>query len=233
MKNSNDSGTAQDSSQSAPIATETLNFTTAPSVDGHLRVNTEFSSSQLTQMVQWEVDAGRLTIEQANEMLTKDGAPSIKNPIDPNSPAAYIDSIMPPAEPKQFTMPETKYNDDPTGRDAQAVDKLARGWLSEGRFTREIGSFIAEEVSRTATRYEKMSEIERRGYLNEQESMLQKMWKGDTTRKLNLAKSLVDHLESKSPGLKILLENTGAANNAMIVAKFAMQAELLLERQRK
>ncbi len=214
------------------VATAQSSNATSPKIEGNLTVNSEFSSSQLTRMAEWEVEAGRLTREEANRMLAADGAPLIQKPIDPNSPEAYVDSIMPPAEPKQFTMPQMNF-DDPTGEEARNMDKFARSILSDARFTREIGNFVAEEVARSSTKFESMSEAERMGYKSEQLSMLRNIWKGDLSRKLGIARSFVNHLEAMNPGFKNLLDTTGAGDNAMIIAKFVMQAELMLERQRK
>ena len=204
-----------------------------PRGDGFtMTVNQEFTPKQLHAMAEHEVKAGRLTREQANQMLANDGVGPLADPTDPNSPDAIVDQQFPPAEPHQFRLPEIKFDDDPTGETAERVGVLARHWMAEARFTRELGNFVLEEAERTSRQWQKMSPQQQNAYKNEQYSYLQKAYGKNTQAKLNRAIALVNRIDAKIPGLKAMLDHTGAGANAMIVTKFILQADLMMQRGR-
>lgn len=57
----------------------------------------------------------------------------------------------------------------------QKFDALARGWLGDARFTKEIVSTLAKEIDREARAQARMTEIERTLYGKSQRMLLERI----------------------------------------------------------
>jgi hypothetical protein len=184
-----------------------------------------FSPEQLHSMADHEVNAGRLTREQANEMLAADG---VQPQAQPTEEQKAYDALYPRASaPTDYEMPLM----DPAldSKTAAAFDKAARGWLYEAGFDRGRGTSLLREVDRVAQQHASMSDTDKKLYQTREREKLTRMWGDKTREKLGLARQLVQELEAKSPGLMDILE-AGPGNSAMVIALIAAQAEILANR---
>lgn len=202
-----------------------------PNNGGTPAVAGDFSPDQLGQMAQWEVESGRLTREQADAMLTVDGAPLLTAPA--TGPAAELDAQFPPAKAHEYDFPLYGAPGERLTPEQREFDTKARGWLTEARFPKGIGSSLAKEIAREGERSANLSEAERTLYGKSQMLRLEKTWGAETQKRVSLARQLVRDLDKKSPGLVDFLERTNAGNNAQVIAMFAAQAERLFMRQGK
>jgi hypothetical protein len=212
--------------------TETIAATpgnTAPASAEGPQTAPPFSAEQLHQMAQWEIDAGRLTREQADAMLGADGVkPRQAQAVGPT--AAEIDAAFTPAEPHQYQLPPLA-GDDVSNAALLAYNKTAREWLHTARFDRERGSSLANEIARTAEATKRMADSDREIHRRTELSKLERLWGDQTQSKIKLARQLVRELEEKTPGLVDLLAESGAGNNSLVIKMLAEQAELLAGRQ--
>lgn len=201
------------------------------SVGNDTNTNREFSDTQKRQMVEWAIEDGSLTQEKGNELLEQDGLETIKH----DNRSVYekeIDNLFPPAKPEDYQFDFLHELDQSNSTsEVKAVNDKYRSWLSHARFTKEQGSFIANEVNRSSKRWQQMSEPVREAYKEDQQNILKRMWGPNYNQNLNLALKLVKEMDQKSPGALALLEETGAANNAFVIQKLAAQAKRQLYRQ--
>ncbi|MCA3247875.1 MAG: hypothetical protein ING19_01460 [Azospirillum sp.] len=149
----------------------------------------------------------------------------------PSDPAAEIDKFFPPARPEQYEMPAFAEPGEEYGAAHVEADKLARGWLSEARFPREIGSHIAKEAARVAGLVKSMTPETRELWAQGQKESVEKMLGPAAPKKLALAQQLIRELEAKNPGVVNFLEATGAGNSAAIVVQVAEHAARLAARR--
>lgn len=191
-------------------------------------VTPAFSPAQLQSMADHEVNAGRLTREQANEMLKADNVQPAAQPTEEEK--AY-DALYPrAASASEYEMP--LMGDGVDEKTAMAADKAARGWLFDAGFDRGRGSSLLKEVDRVSQQHAGMSETERKRYQASERQKLANLWGDKTNEKIGLARQLVQELEAKSPGLMDILE-AGPGNSAMVISLIAAQAEILFNRPRR
>jgi hypothetical protein len=188
-----------------------------------------YSTAQQQQMAQWEVDAGRLSLEEANELLKNNNVePIFRHKEAPNPTAAAIDKDFPPAQPNEFKIPQLGDAENPASiQEIKAVSTAVRDWMSTARFPKELGNYVIKEVTRVDKDYAKMTPDEQASWSQKQQSILRKMWGSEYKQKLAFANKLVKELDQKRPGLIKLLDQTGAGDSAAVVAQFALQAERL------
>lgn len=145
--------------------------------------------------------------------------------------AREIDQHFPPARPEQFEMPIMAEEGEDYGPQQFEADKLARSWLADGRFPREIGSHIAQEAARAAALVRSMTPETRELWARGQREAIDKMLGAAAPRKLALAQQLIQELEGKRPGVVAFLEASGAGNAASVVVQVAEHATRLAARR--
>jgi hypothetical protein len=145
--------------------------------------------------------------------------------------AREIDQHFPPARPEQFDLPSLADEGEDYGPRQFEADKLARSWLADARFPREIGSHIAQEAARTAALLKTMTPESRELWARGQREMIDRTLGAAAPRKLALAHQLIQELEGKSPGVVAFLEASGAGNAATIVVQVAEHATRLAARR--
>ncbi len=179
-----------------------------------LTLGSGFTVAETISAVKYELEAGRITKEQANEMLAADG-------IAPLSDPSHFDKEFPPVDPGKYRIPIAEGE---ITKDTIEFVKSAQGWLSEGRFDAGIGTFMAEEADRISDQLEKLSPQDKILWEKSQINTLHNIYKGDFTRNIELARQLVSEIEARRPGLVKYLEDTGAGNSMMVVHQFVQQA---------
>jgi hypothetical protein len=149
--------------------------------------------------------------------------------------AAEIDAAFPAAREIEFQIPELAMPGQPAGAPELATaDKAFRGWLAEGRFTRESGNFVAAEVHKHAERFLALPEHQRTtertlGAIAAR-TRLERLYGDQAPEKIRMAHQLVDEIEKRKPGLKAFLEASGAGNSPELISTLATQAERLARR---
>jgi hypothetical protein len=187
-----------------------------------------YTPEQQQQMARWEVEDGRLSLEEANEMLKNNGIePIFKHKEAPNPIAAAIDKDFPPAQPNEFKIPDLG---DASLAEIKEASTAIRDWMSNARFTKEIGNFVIRETEKVSRDYGQMSPEQRQAWSANQEAILKKMWGSEYKQKLAFANKLVKELDQRRPGLIKLLDQTGAGDSAAVASMFALQAERLFFR---
>ncbi|MEK6578876.1 MAG: hypothetical protein AABZ55_06590, partial [Bdellovibrionota bacterium] len=185
-----------------------INTSTAtPNTQTHIQnpTNLNLSPDQLTKMAGWLVEVGH-SPEIVNKALAKDGIA----PLEPTKNIHPIDQGFPPAKPEDFQMPLLVESGAEYTHTTHQFDKAARGWLSAAGFTKEIGSFIAQETSNVAGRYRQMSDLDRSLFAQDEEKGIRAVFGDKADQRIKLAQQLVQELEKQSPGLVAVLEETGA-----------------------
>jgi predicted nucleic acid-binding protein len=203
----------------------------AGSGGGDISANDGFTPEVQQLLARWLVEDGHATQEQVDAMLNADGIDPI---VEDNrtEEAKAIDAAFPPAKPEDYRMPRFATDADSV-QDIMRVEEASRAWLAEARFTREIGSFVAGEVARTAERFQRMDDTERQLWTQEQRVAVERLLGPDHERRLALGRQLIQEIEAKRPGLVRLLEDSGAGNNPSVVLNVVLQAERLAARLSK
>lgn len=188
-----------------------------------------FTPDQLRELAQQEVNAGRLSLEDANASLQADGAEPLDGPpAEPSSSptaAEAMNMALPPAEPHHFDL--GPIDDDPG---AAEHDTNVRSWLYTGLFDRGTGSFVGKEAARVAAQMADANDADFELFRNQQENQLARLYGDRAPEMIQRAQKLVDEIESYRPGLKQWLTETGAGNSALVIAQFAAQAQRLAAR---
>ncbi|MDZ4662942.1 MAG: hypothetical protein SGJ18_15120 [Pseudomonadota bacterium] len=183
-----------------------------------------WSPSVQTHLAKAEVESGRLSREQANEMLRSSGIAEL--------PAAQkatheLDIHFPKAESTQFQIPSNGVLDLNKSEGAGLHNDL-RNWLSTAEFTKEIGSHVASEIgSFDHEGYQRMGDAEKTLFEASEDDKFFKVFGNDSERKLALAGELIREIEVKRPGFINFLERSGSIDRASVIAQFAMQADRL------
>jgi hypothetical protein len=149
----------------------------------------------------------------------------------PGDMAAEIDALFPPARPVDYDMPLFAENGAEYGAAEFEADTLARSWLADARFPRELGSFVAKEAAKVAGLVKTMSPELRELWARGQKESVERILGPAAPRKLALAQQLIRELEAKRPGVAHFLEVSGAGNAAAIVVQVAEHATRLAARR--
>jgi hypothetical protein len=149
----------------------------------------------------------------------------------PGDMAAEIDALFPPARPVDYDMPRFAEDGAEYGTKEFEADTLARSWLADARFPRELGSFVAKESAKTAALLKTMSPELRELWARGQKETVERILGPAAPRKLALAQQLIRELEAKRPGVAHFLEASGAGNAAAIVVQVAEHATRLAARR--
>ena len=163
--------------------------------------------------------------------------------VESNPVASEIDKAFPKAKLQDFETPRAhgeKIN--------IAVDTQIRNVLASGEFSKEVGTEIYRAIYSTANQFEKMrgalekqvSEnrldrasadkrytAERELYAISERLAVERIWKGDTERKMALANQLLGEMEAKNPGLIEYLQRNGASNSSAVVIQLGEHAARL------
>lgn len=189
------------------------------------QAGSDFTPAQLRALADGEVSAGRLTREQADELLKADTVTTEKP-----APATVAVEGFPAAQMHEYAMPDLVGDGDYTPEVA-AFDRQARAWLATAGLPKEIGSAIAAEVAKVSTELRDANEVGRELYRRTEMAKLQRLWPDENTytRRVALARKLVAEVEAQAPGMVAMLEHTGAGNSAAVIAHLALHAERLYQ----
>jgi hypothetical protein len=140
-----------------------------------------------------------------------------------------MDLSFPAAKPHEFDL--TGVWGDTVDPNVQKADAQVRGYLTAARFPKAEGSALAQEVNKVSRELEHAAPAAREIYARNQEAALRRTWGDSYDKRLAIARQLVAELDARTPGLKALLDASGAGNSAMVINLLAGQAERLLMRR--
>lgn len=190
-----------------------------------------FTPDQLRDLAQQEVNAGRLSLEDANESLRADGAEPLEAPAEPSlSPTAAeaLDMAIPPARPQDFDM--GPIDDSPK---AAEQDTAVREWLSAAGFDRGTGSYVGKEIARVAESLADATDADVEVYHRQQQQQLHNLYGDRAPQMVDDARAMAAHIEAQRPGFVDYLVETGAADSVAVIQQLAHQAQRVKARNGK
>ncbi|MFZ5791865.1 MAG: hypothetical protein ACOY3L_14330 [Pseudomonadota bacterium] len=215
----------------APASTSSLLPVGGSQEPGDIPGGLGLTAAQSRQLVEWAVQDGRLTREQADAMLKADGVQSAEQP-------AAGDGLLPPVSEQelaqrasQYQMPQIADDSGGYGKQAQEFDTTARTWLAAAGFDPDIGSSLAKRIGEVSDAWLKMDDNARELSRRSSEAMLQRTWGADCARNLALAQQFVRDLEAKRPGIIEFLEASGAGNDPTTINLIFGQARAHLHKR--
>jgi hypothetical protein len=156
-----------------------------------------YTPEQQQQMARWEVEDGRLSLEEANEMLLKTMALNQSS----NTKKLRIQSL-------QLLIKTFLQLNQMSSRsqilamqvwlEIKEASTAIRDWMSNARFTKEIGNFVIRET-KVSRDYGQMSPEQRQAWSQPiKKSILKKMWGSEYKQKLAFANKLVKELDQRT-----------------------------------
>lgn len=224
MSDSNLTPSAVLSAEPAKPAAPAPESTPAPTETEPQTGDWGLTPEQLAALADSEVAAGRLSREQADQMLKADTVTAEKP-----APATVAVEGFPAAQMHEYEMPDLIGDDGEYTPQVDAFNRQARTWLATAGLPKDIGSAVAAEVTKVSAELRDANEAGRELHRRTETAKLQRLWPDESayTRRVALAVQLVNEIEGKAPGLKALLDATGAGNSAVVIAHLALHAERL------
>lgn len=202
-------------------------------VDGFTPTDNTFTPAQERKLAEWAVEDGTLSREEANDALRASGLDPLDAPanVDPDSAAGQIDAAFPPAEPNDYELPPLIDEGEPYDENVQALDEARRQWLAAARLPKGIGESIVRHIHESAANYRTLDQDARQLQYETEIARVREHFGDDADRMIGLAAKLTDEIDAVYPGLKKVLEDTGAANSRYVVIQLALQADRLAARR--
>ena len=170
-----------------------------------------------------DVASGKMTPESAKGVFDQLGTPEADRQPDTRSPELRLMDKDFPVEPDgtKYIMP---YEPTPTP-ETQAFEQLARTWLHQADFPRELGNSVIKIVADTVKRTEKFTPAQLQAHGEYQYGLLEKVYGSQLDEKLSSANRMIQALEKTTPGLKRLLLTQGIGDNALFVTQLVSASE--------
>ena len=182
-----------------------------------------------------EVQAGRLTREQADKMMAQDAGiePGAASTTQSDPMAAHLEQYgTPPAKAADFELPSGVFPADMSDKDAMAAGNGVREIMAAARLPKATGDFLARTVVELEPVWNGMDDTARELYKRESEARLKTIWKEAYAENLSLVRQLVNEIGKKHPAVRDLMDETGAGNNVAVLVKLAEHARILDQRVR-
>ncbi len=188
--------------------------------------NATISGQEAEKMAGWikeDVASGKMTPESAKGVFDQLGTPEADRQPDTRSPELkLIDKDFPvERDGTKYIMP---YEPTPTP-ETQAFEQLARTWLHQADFPRELGNSVIKIVADTVKRTEKLTPAQLQTLGEYQYTLLEKVYGDAIDAKLQSANKMIQALEKTTPGLNRLLRTQGIGDNALLVTQLVSAAE--------
>lgn len=155
--------------------------------------------------------------------LRSDRATDAKNPEN-------IDAFFPEAKITDYEVPRLTSGSEQYGPEHTAFDMKLRTWVHHAGFTKGTGSFVLKEILETGERTNAMSPADQELWARSEKQKLEKLWGENYEAMVQRAQRLALVLDHDHPGFLELLEKTRAGDSAHVIAQFAMQAEVLMNK---
>lgn len=185
------------------------------------------TADQHQQMLQWKVEEGRLTLEEANRMLAGNGIAPIAQPETNPEIIAHDQEFPRASSPTEYRIPPLAEHGKEYSEQDHKLNLQIRSWLHYSRFSAEAGSSLAERIGSVAKQTQAMDHVDYKVWKIGQERHLQGIYGPDYAKKMALGGQLLSELEKSSPGIVQFLEQSGAGNDALISSIIIHQAEIL------
>jgi hypothetical protein len=182
----------------------------------------------------------------ANESLKRDGiaelpelttAEQATQAEAQTAAAAEIDKAFPPAQAHELQLPRLGEIAAQAGIQAsdQKIHDVAikiHGWALEMKAPAGVTNFVFDQAAKVDRHWNSLTDAGQANYIAEQKAILGRMFGAELPQKLALAKQLVRELDAKPAGKGFMdfMTETGAGNNAAIIAQIISHAERRLAR---
>lgn len=141
-----------------------------------------------------------------------------------------IDVLFPKAKITDYEVPRLTSEAEDYGPEHTALDMKLRTWVHHAGFPKGAGSFVLKEIVETAKALEGMSPAAQEIWARSEKLKLEKLWGENYEAMVQKARLLATTLDQDYPGFKDFLENTHTGNSATVIAQFAMQADVLMNK---
>ncbi len=197
-------------------------------VDPQAQFSGAISNDNFRQAVEWGVQDGHISREQADIQLRAEGLEPDKSIVPPDEHNTDLFQNFPPAKAHEYEIPRMSGpNDRLTSNEFKQVKEYQK-ILETAQFDSSLGSVFAAEVKKVSDTYQKMNPSERELWTRSEHVKMTNTFGPETSKKIELAQRLVEDVERKTPGLKAILDSSGASGSAMVMNLLASHAERLL-----
>lgn len=199
----------------------------APSEAISTATSSAFSPAQAAEIAQDLINRG-VSPERVAEAMRADGFDMQAKTVDQrNDKQREVDSAFGGARPEEYDLPPMQKSTDRLDMDIHNGQLAMRNWLSEMKLPKGIGSFVATEVIKIGDHYRSMNSADREIYSRNERVRVEKIFGKETEHNIELARQLVDEVETKRPGFRRFLEDTGAGDSAAVIVQLAEHAKRL------
>ena len=160
-------------------------------------------------------DSGLSARDQAtlDSWLKEDG-------VAPESSEA-TDMALPAAEPFEYRLGNLREDGgDYTEADIEA-DAAIRGWMGDAELPAGTGTFLATEAKKLIPQLQAMNAAQRDLFQRAERAKLQRTFGDGYKENLNAARSLVQEIEAKRPGIVDFLERSGLGDSSVVIGLLA------------
>ena len=121
-----------------------------------------------------------------------------------------------------------------TPEQAAAMHETIGGWGEVAQMPAATMNYIAKEAGAVADRFQKMNESQRQAFAVAERATLDKLWKGEAQRNIDMAKQLVREIAATERGKGVIdfLERSGAGNSSAVIAQLYGHASRLAARRK-
>jgi hypothetical protein len=210
--------------------------TTATPASPSSMLTGDLSPAQAEQMIGWirdDLAKGKLSPEKAAAAFDQLQATPEQRAGDTRSDAEkQIDRAYPPAKPEDYLI-RWKEPGDPTPMTEQdrQGDALARNWLADAGFPRELGNSLVNTITKVSRETKGMSAAQVDAYRAAELAKLQKVHGAKMQERLDAADDMIEELERQRPGLTNYLGSQVASRNAMVWNMLIQRAEMYHQRK--
>lgn len=179
-------------------------------------------------LMRWAVEDGRVSLVDANKLLSEAGHQTLTPPsVEGLSGAEITSQQFSPAAPHQYELPPLPTADE-TSIETQKSDTQYRNWLAAGQFDKNMGSSLAQAISaqeKTIGSFKTREDFTR--WRDGQNRMLQNIWGEQFQNNIKLVQQFVSEIETKQPGLRSYLQNSGMEHSSTVILMLQQQATRL------
>jgi hypothetical protein len=222
----------------APTAGQSADATPAPSATPSTPAEPVAGVAELnreqTTMIGWireDLAAGKMTQEQADEAIREATGQDPKDILSDkrsDSERAY-DLAFPKAAASDIPWPHTEETTTPQ---YDSFRNQVNGYMVDAGLTKDSAGYILKLADNFGYQSERWSDEDHVVFGRAEMARLTALWGSQTDARVNMARQMVDKLETARPGLKALLIESGLGNHAGLILELAQHCERLSKRSK-
>jgi hypothetical protein len=175
-----------------------MNDTQAPAGEQIAFDRTALNPTEAAKMAAWQQESG---IEVAAE--------------EP------VEQALPSAQAHEFDLGDLRGDGLPYTEADKAADSAIRGWLADADLPKGTGTFIASEARKLVPQLQAMTDAQRDLFQQQERVKLERIWGDGYNTNLTAARSLVQEIEAKRPGIVDFLERSGLGDSSVVIGLLA------------